>query len=93
MNFFNNELYKFYEFMNYGNKYQIGQKVYFVSEGFLICATITGFGMYVYASAPEKPSFVYMFEKCSSVSESDLFPTFDEANKHILSKLKLEDRK
>ena len=35
--------------MNYGNKYQIGQKVYFVSEG--------------------------------------------EANKHILSKLKLEDRK
>ena len=66
--------------MNYGNKYQIGQKVYFVSEGFLICAAITGFGMYVYASDPEKPSFVYMFEKCSSVSESDLFPTFDEAN-------------
>ena len=79
--------------MHYGNKDQIGQKVYFVSEGFLICAAITGFGMYVYASDPEKPSFVYMFEKHSSISENDVFPTFDEANKHILSKLNLEDRK
>ena len=79
--------------MNYGNKYQIGQKVYFVSEGFLICAAITGFGMYVYAGDPEKPSFVYMFEKHSSISENDVFSTFDEANKHILSKLNLENRK
>ena len=79
--------------MNYGNKYQIGQKVYFLSNGFLMCATITGFSMFVYASDPEKPSFVYIFEKYSSISESDVFPTFDEANKHILSKLNLEDRK